>query len=80
MNFFKGLSPQLLLGFLPMILIEIGNELKKKDTNNVGPDDAFGNVLIALAPAVSAWQMNNESALKKALRAVRDAINGYLGE
>lgn len=80
MNFLKFLSPTLLLAFLPQILIEVGNEFKKKDLNEVGSDDAFGNVLIALAPAVAAIQNKNENALKKSLRVVRDTLNGYLGE
>lgn len=74
----KGLSPQMLLMFLPMILIQIGNFFKNKDANNVGSDDAFGNVLIAAAPAVEAFSSGNENAKRKALKAVRDTIDSYL--
>lgn len=76
----KTLSPKILLSLLPMILIKVGNWFKGKDANDTGADDAFGNVLIALAPALDAVDDGNEKALKKALRIVRDTIDGYLGE
>lgn len=74
----KSLSPQLLLMFLPMLLIKLGNWFKGKDADNVGSDDAFGNVLIAAAPAVEAFESGSENAKRKALTAVRDTINNYL--
>lgn len=69
-----------LLIAVPMMLVSLGNYMKNRDSNAVGSDDAFGNVLIAVAPAVDAFAHGNESALKKALRAVRTTINNYLGD
>lgn len=76
----KQLSPKLLLGLLPMILIKVGNWFKNKDANTTGADDAFGNVLIALAPAVDALDDGNETAFKKALNAVYITLGNYLGK
>ena len=69
-----------LLMMLPMMLIQLGGYLKNKDKDNVGTDDAFANVLIAVAPAIDAYANSNENALKKALRAVRTTIDNYLGD
>ncbi len=69
-----------LLMIIPMTLLKCGNFLKNKDTNATGTDDAFGNVLIAVAPAVDAFATGNDKALRKALRAVRQTIDNYLGE
>lgn len=69
-----------LLMFLPMALIQLGNFLKNKDANASGSDDAFGNVLIAIAPAIDGFAHGSESAVKKALRAAKVAIDNYLGE
>lgn len=80
MNFLKFLSPAALLALLPMFLIEIGTSIKNKDDNSTGSDDAFGNVLIALAPALSSFGNRNDSKVKQALKAVRDTINNYLNE
>lgn len=71
-------SPALILSFLPMVLIKLGNYFKNKDDNTVGSDDAFGNVLIALAPAIAAIEGNDARALRKALVIVRDTIDNYL--
>lgn len=72
------LSPKILLGLLPMILVKVGNWFKNKDANDEGADDAFGNVLIALAPAVAALDEGNETAFKKALRVVYATLGNYL--
>ncbi|HRJ90080.1 MAG TPA: hypothetical protein PLX39_15490 [Pyrinomonadaceae bacterium] len=72
------LSPKTLLMFLPAILIKTGNWLRNKDANTTGPDDAFGNVLIAFAPAVSAFETGNENAFKKSLKAVHETLGRYL--
>jgi hypothetical protein len=69
-----------LLMLLPVMLVQVGNYLKNKDANATGSDDAFGNVLIAMAPAVDAVATSNENSLKKALRAVKITIENYLGE
>lgn len=74
----KSLSPKLLLALLPMIALKVGGYFKNKDANNTGSDDAAGNILIALAPALEALDSNNESAFKKSLRIVRDTITNYL--
>ena len=74
----KSLGPKVLLQFLPLILIKVGNFFKNKDANTTGPDDAFGNILIAAAPAVEAVDEGNEKALRKALKVVRDTIDNYL--
>lgn len=63
---------------LAILLLKYGNALKMKDTNAEGMDDALGNVMISIAPAIMAWQDKNESAVKKALRATRNAIDVYL--
>ena len=76
----KSLSAKMLLGLLPMILIKTGNWFKGKDPNDSGGDDAFGNVLIALAPAVDAMDDGNETAVKKALRVVHTTLGNYLGD
>lgn len=74
----KSLGPKALIGLLPMILTSIGNDLKNKDTNDTGKDDAAGNILIAAGPAIEAWESGNGNALRKALIAIRAAIDKYL--
>jgi hypothetical protein len=76
----KSFSPKLLLGLAPMLLIKVGNWMKGKDENSSGADDAFGNVLIALAPAIDAFEDNNQTALKKALEVVYKTLGNYLGK
>lgn len=76
----KTLSPKMLLALLPMILIKVGNWFKGKDANTTGADDAFGNVLIALAPAIEAMEDNNETAFKKALKVVYETLGNYLNK
>ncbi len=65
---------------LSLSLVQLGNTLKNKDADTKGADDSFGNILLALAPAATAFQDNDENALKKSLRIMRDIINGFLGE
>lgn len=74
----KSLGPKTLLSFLPMILTMIGNDLKNKDANDTGSDDAAGNILIAAAPAIDAFETGNGTSLRKSLVAVRTAIDNYL--
>lgn len=78
MEWLKFMPLNMLYGVLSMLLIKFGNSFKNKDDNATGNDDAFGNVLIALAPAVAAMEDNNKPALVKALTVVRDTIDGYL--
>lgn len=77
----KNISPNMLLMLLPMLLVKAGTWLKNKDANSTGADDAFGNVLIAMAPAVEAVATTpqSENALKKALRGVYITLGNYLG-
>lgn len=74
----KVMSVSMLLAILPMILTKIGIDFKNKDVNTTGGDDAFGNVLIGMAPAVEAFNSSNENAKKKILAGVRDTIDNYL--
>lgn len=80
MDFLKYLPTSMILGLFPMLLIKLGVSFKNKDDNETGTDDAFGNVLIAMAPAVEAVAIpGNEKAFKKALRAVYITLGNYLG-
>lgn len=64
---------------LPMVLLMVGTFLRGRDSDDKGADDVVGQILIAAAPAVESLQSSNESGVRKALTAVRDVINGYLG-
>lgn len=75
----KGLSPQMLLMLLPMLMLKIGTWLKDKDQNETGTDDAAGNIIIAAAPAVAAYAEGNEKSFRKFLTAVHTTIGNYLG-
>ena len=75
----KFLPVSVLVQFLPMIFIKVGNWFKNKDVNATGSDDVIGNIFIAAAPAVeAATSGGNETALRKSLKIVRDIIDGYL--
>lgn len=76
----KAMGPKALLALLPFILIKVGNMVKGKDSNETGMDDAFGNVLIAAAPAIEAFEDGNENAFKKALKVTYNTLGNYLGE
>jgi hypothetical protein len=76
----KFLPLDALLVLLQLVLVKVGSKLKDKDANSTGKDDAFGNVLIAAAPAVQAFGDKSDNSFKKALKAVRDTIDGYLSE
>lgn len=76
----KFLPLESLLVLLQLVLVKVGSKLKDKDLNNTGKDDAFGNVLIAAAPAVQAFGDKNDNSFKKALKTVRDTIDNYLKE
>ncbi len=80
MDFLKILSPKMLLGFLPMILIKVGNSLQNKDDNDTGTDDELAKIVFAAAPAVEAFESNNQSAFRKSLEAVYAALGKYLGK
>lgn len=38
--------------FLPAGLAALASKLKAKDANDIGADDAFGNLLMELSPAI----------------------------
>ena len=77
----KNLPAEMLLKiFIPIICNKIGADFKKKDANETGADDATGNLFFAFGTAAAAYDSTNENAFKKALRAVRNTINVYLGE
>lgn len=78
MEWLKFIPTSMLYGVVAMLLVKLGNVVKGKDANDTGSDDAFGNVLIAMAPAVAALEDNNENAKRKALKATRDTIDNYL--
>lgn len=78
MEWLKFIPTSMLYGVVAMLLVKLGNVVKSKDANDTGSDDAFGNVLIAMAPAVAALEDNNENAKRKALKATRDTIDNYL--
>jgi hypothetical protein len=63
---------------LPMALMAGAVYLKGRDANDTGPDDAFGNVMMGIAPAVESYKDGNESATRKSLKAARDSIDAYL--
>lgn len=77
---FKSMPVSALIVFLPMLLEKVGKSFKNKDDNDTGNDDATGNVLIALGPAVAAVAMNNESAKKKAFEVIYKTLGTYLGK
>ena len=78
MEWLKFLPVSMLYSVIAMLLLKLGNVLRNKDSNTTGSDDAFGNVLIAMAPAVAALEVNNETALRKALLTVYTTIGNYL--
>ena len=78
MDILKFFTPSMILMFLPTMLLQLGNYFKNKDANDTGTDDAAGNLLIALAPAVMALDTKNENSFRKALTIARDTINNYL--
>lgn len=78
MNILKYIPVGMLYGILGEGIARLGSYIRGKDANDTGSDDAFGNVLLSLAPAVSSWEDSNENAKRKALKAARDTIDNYL--
>lgn len=74
----KNLPLSMVLPIVSVMLIRIGNSLKNSDDNETGNDDAAGNVLFALAPAIIAFESKNDSVVRKTLTTVRNTINNYL--
>lgn len=79
-SLFKFLTPSALLALLPMFLVSVGQSIKDKDDNSTGSDDALGNVIIAFAPALSAFGSKDETKLKQALQAAYATLGNYLGK
>lgn len=69
---------QLLLLTIVPVLLSVGSYLKNRDSNPTGTDDAAGNICNALAPALSSLAVGNDNSFRKALKVVRDTIDGYL--
>jgi hypothetical protein len=65
---------------LPLILPSAAAYLKSRDSNNTGADDAVGNILIAVGPAIEAMTTGDDSKVRKALVAIRTIIDGYLAQ
>ena len=76
---FKNMPVSALIIFLPMLLEKVGRSFKNKDDNDTGNDDATGNVLIALGPALLAVASSNEPAKKKAFEVIYQTLGNYLG-
>jgi hypothetical protein len=73
-------GPQALALLIPGICTQIGISLKNRDDNATGYDDAGGNVLIAIGPVVPAFLGGDTLTIRKVLKGVRDAIDGYLAQ
>lgn len=77
---FKNMPVSAIAMFLPMILNKVGKSFKDKDDNATGNDDAIGNVLIAMGPALAAVAVSDESGKKKAFEAIYKTLGAYLGK
>ena len=60
---------------LPTALLAAGTALQRRDKDSKGADDAFGRVLIQIAPGVTAALDGNDRALLKALKASREGLD-----
>lgn len=69
-----------LLPFLPGILATLAGKLLKKDSNDTGADDFFGQVISDIAPHTSELINGSatDSAADKAALAVYRTSEGYL--
>jgi hypothetical protein len=74
----KHMPVKALYGVVAMLLLRVGNTLKGKDPDNTGSDDVAGDICIAFAPAIQALEDDDDGALRKALKCVRNAIDAYL--
>lgn len=69
------------LDLLPMIAALVGSYLKGRDSNTTGADDAVGNILVAIAPAVEGIKSGeNTGKVRKAMLAIRNAADAYLAQ
>jgi hypothetical protein len=65
---------------LPVGLTIVGSKLKDKDKNDAGPEDAFGNIMLAMAPIAPSFVSGGAStgnATLKAMRAIEQAAHAY---
>ncbi len=78
----KGISPQMLLVFLPLLLTKLSNFLRDKDANSTGADDVAAKLILDFIPAIDALtdKTAGENAFKKSLKAIRTTIDNYLGD
>lgn len=74
----KFLPVSALYGVIALGLIKLGNALKNKDANTSGSDDIAGDVCLSLAPVIAGLEDSHDNALRKTLKAARDAIDNYL--
>lgn len=68
---------------IQLALTYVAKEIRKKDDNTTGADDALANVIDASVPVVAAvedWQATGDvKLLRKALVTVWIILGGYLG-
>jgi hypothetical protein len=79
MDWFKFFGGGMLAFLIPGMLIQFGNELKKKDLNTTGWDDAEGNILIAIAPVIPALASGDGTLIKRTILAAYNALGNYIG-
>lgn len=77
---FKYMPQSMIMMAVSVALDKAGRGLKDKDANETGADDAFGNVLLAFAPAMSAYDEKEDKAFKKLLRVAWLTLGTYIGE
>ncbi len=77
---FKYLPHSMIMMAVSIALDKAGRGLKDKDADAVGADDAFGGVLLALAPAIAAYDEKQDKAFKKLLRVAWVTLGTYIGE
>jgi hypothetical protein len=63
---------------MPLIMLSVGSYLKARDSNTTGADDVVGTLLLTASPAIDGLQAGDDSMVRKALKATRDVIDGYL--
>lgn len=79
-QFFKYMPQSMVMMAASVVLEKAGRGLRDKDENSTGADDALGNVLLALAPAMAAYDEKQDKAFKKLLRVAWVTLGTYIGE
>ena len=77
-NFLKLIPTSLILMFVSSFITQKAIDLKAKDTNDFGRDDAAGNFLLSLSPAILAVDGTNENSFRKIVQVVYTAAGNYL--